>query len=283
MSRDGGRLRVVSSDLSGDEPSAASKGARSRLLILNETGVRMRTIGTAPLFDNGRFIGDPEWLGNLAIVAAYGAHPTTFVVDLSHTAPKVLGDLGSVGFPLVRLPGDRLFGTVTPRSAQLPRDTVVHAFGVPGRTAPGKAAVNIGYVGLQTDDHRAVTYLADTRTVILPVTVVLRAPRELCTEPRNDAKVRARLDASGAAPEPYHLRCPRMDRRSSIAFIVDKNGGLREIGRYVSDRDVLRMLPIGGRLVAVTHSSLMLLRATDLQPLAYLATAGKQPARAMPH
>jgi hypothetical protein len=108
-------------------------------------------------------------------------------------------------------------------------------------------------------DPRAFTYLSQGHLAVAVVTV-----QQEFTCPAESVDCPPGLD--------------RVDRRDqAFAISVDPAGELHLAGRFTADQGVIRVLPVAGRLFAVTDSALYLLDPQGLRPMSSARIAPPAP------
>lgn len=264
MSVQRGYLRLVT----GGNPEDYRHRRARAIVVLRERGPRLVQVGEVTDLQNTLLIPEVWWLGDLAAIANQKRHSLT-LVDLSDpTRPKVHGEVKGGAYPATVLSvGDhRLLdlGSVRRKSwdALLAQAIDISRPGKPTTTA----TVDLGRAGTQVHSNpRALTYLADRHLAFFPATATGKAPAGLC--PDKPVPFEQRNPS-------YRLRCPKyMDTIMLVAVKVGPGGKVAEAARYISDRVVMRVFPVGKRLVAVTTHSVVMLDPKDLHALGSVPTA----------
>jgi hypothetical protein len=258
-----GALRLVT----GGDPDDYKHPRRRAIVVLRERGPRLVQVGEVSGLQNTLLIPEVWWLGDLAAIANQKRASLT-LVDLSDPLrPTARGEVKGGAYPATVLPvGDhRLLdlGSVRRKSWSA---LLAQAIDISRPEAPRTTAtVDLGRAGTQVHSNpRALTYLADRHLALFPATATGKAPVGLC--PDKPVPFEQRNPS-------YRLRCPKyMDTIMLVAVKVGPGGQVTEAARYISDRVVMRVFPLGKRLVAVTSHSVVVLDA-DLHALGSVPTA----------
>jgi hypothetical protein len=197
-----------------------------------------------------------RWFDDLAAVVTFLETDPVLLVDLSDPrAPKLRGELKVPGYSAYLHPvGDsRLLGIGPgPGADEFERLTghQAEAFDISQPTDPRLTGALELDSGWPTQiDPRAFTYLTDRHLAIAVMTV--------------EQEVTCTSLSGGCRPG-----LDQVDRRDqAFAISVDPAGELHLAGRFTADQGVVRVLPVAGRLFAVTDDAVYLLDPNGLTPI----------------
>lgn len=265
MSEYDGHLRVATTT---GPPWATEDGQQSQssVLVLEEVSERLRVIGRVDGLGLTERIRAVRWFDDLAAIVTFRQTDPLYLVDLSDpTEPAARGELKIPGYSAYLHPigGDQLFGVGQNADAEgRVTELQVSAFDVSEITRPTRTdALGFGRGYTQVEhDSRAFTYLPDRRLAVLPASVTEKVycpPNAQCTaaggRPVEDG------DGRGFVGE---IQVPAV-----LGVAVGRDGKLHRQGRFVAGSQVIRVLPVGDRLAAVTQDSIVLLDPSGLAEL----------------
>ena len=182
------------------------------------------------------------------------------MVDLSSpTRPRVRGELKIPGYSAYLHPtgAGQLLGIGQDADAD-GRTTglLAQGFDVSDVTKPtrtDKLGLGKGYTTVESDS-RAFTYLTGRRVAVIPAWVnqkVSCPPNAQC--------------AAGGPDQPGFVG--EISVPAAIAVLIDKDGNLHRAGKFIGDSMILRVIPIGDRLAAVTATSVYLLNPAGMKQI----------------
>lgn len=238
LSEHRGHLRVALTEGDDGDDDEEGRPARSGVVVFAPDAGRLRQVGRLSGLGPGEEIRSVRWAGDLATVVTFRRTDPFYVLDLSRpTAPRLLGELEIPGYSgyLHPVGGGIVLGVGQDGDERGNlAGAQVSAFDVADPTQPTRRGVlDFGGGELHAEaDSRAFTYLPDRQTAV----VIGSLPAGRRTAP------------------------------TAVAVGVDRGGRLRELGRFRADARVLRVLPVGDRLAAVTVDSVTLLDPADLRP-----------------
>jgi uncharacterized secreted protein with C-terminal beta-propeller domain len=267
-----GYLRVATTT---GEPWAPPSGSASQssVVVLAERSGGLREVGAVSGLGQGERIRGIRWFDDLAAVVTFRQTDPLYLVDLSTpTSPQVRGELKLTGYSAYLHPtgAGRLLGVG--QSA----DPEGHLTGLqaqefdvsqpthPSRTGDvdlGRGSTNLEY------DSRAFTYLTSRQLAVLPAWIT-----EKVACPPNAQCVAGPPGGGGSPGFVGEITVP-----AALGISVDAHGELHRAGKFIGDSMILRVLPMGDRLVAVTESSVYVLDPVGLKPLGAVRTAPEQP------
>lgn len=268
-----GKLRVATTT---GQPWAApdeTPSSQSSVIVLAERGEQLRRVGSVSGLGKGETIRAVRWFDDLAAIVTFRQTDPLYLVDLADPAhPAVRGELKIPGYSAYLHPvgGDRLLG-IGQDADDTGRVTglQVSSFDLRNLAKPTRTAA-LGYGRGYSDvehDSRAFTYLPDKRLAVLPAWVTQKVP---CPP---DAQC---LAADGRPSFVGEIQVP-----AALGIIVGADGTLKKAGKFVADSYLIRVLPIGDRLVAITGTSIVFLNADTFAPTGSVKIAQNQP-KAMP-
>jgi hypothetical protein len=271
-----GYLRVATTT---GPPWATNDGgpvSQSSVIVLAEKGDRLVPVGSVSGLGKGERIRAVRWFDDLAAVVTFRQTDPLYLVDLSGpTKPKVRGELKIPGYSAYLHPigDDRLLGVgqdadSTGRTTGLQ----VSSFDVSNTAKPtrtDKVGLGQGYTDVE-NDSRAFTYLPGRRLAVLPAWVM-----EQVKCPPNAQCMATSGPATDVKPGPGSGQgfVGQIQVPAAIGITVDSDGTLHRTGRFIGDSAVMRILPIGDRLVAITATSVVLLDPKNLKQLGAVRTA----------
>jgi hypothetical protein len=264
FSEHNGYLRVATTS----EPPWAPGGERatSGITVLAERDDGLRTVGVLGGLGRGESIRAVRWFDDLAAVVTFRETDPLYLVDLSDPrSPQLRGQLKVPGYSAYLHPtGDsRLLGIGDGPDTDARGNLTGHQAQVFDISQPAEPKQTDS---LELDpgwptpiDPHAFTYLTERHLAVVVVTV----------------------DHEPLCPSlPYG--CPGLYRVSrtpeAFALSVDPGGGLHLAGRFTADQGVVRVLPVAGRLFAVTDYAVYLLDPQGLTPINSTPIAPEGPA-----
>jgi len=264
-----GNLRVATTT---GEPWAPPDQARSQsgIVVLAEGRGALHEIGSVGGLGRGERIRAVRWFDDLAAVVTFRQTDPLYLVDLSApAAPRVRGELQLPGYSAYLHPtgGGGLLGIGQDADAQghvlglLAQQFNVSDAAHPTRT--GKLPLGRGWTNVE-NDSRAFTYLTQRHLAILPAWITEKV---YC--PPN-----AECSAGGGNGDGYagEITVP-----AALGIGIDSRGRLHLAGKFVGDSMILRVVPVGDRLAAVTQNSVVLLDAVGLREIGSVRTAPQPP------
>lgn len=268
-----GNLRVATTT---GQPWAPPEGtpSQSSVIVLDEKGDKLKQIGSVSGLGKGEQIRAVRWFDDLAAVVTFRQTDPLYLVDLAQPEhPAVRGELKVNGYSAYLHPvgGDRLLG-VGQDADDTGRVTglQVSSFDLRNLAKPTRsAAVNYGrgYTDVE-NDSRAFTYLPDRRLAVLPAWVT----QKVACPP--DAQC---LSGNGQPGFVGEIQVP-----AALGIIVGADGSLKKAGKFVADSYIMRVLPIGNRLVAITGNSVVFLNPSTFAPTGSVKFPQPEYAKPMP-
>jgi hypothetical protein len=241
----------------GEGPSGPGT-SQSSVVVLAEKPDGLRQVGSVSGLGGGERIYGIRWFDNLAAVVTFRQMDPLYLVDLTDPRSPVLrGQLELTGYSAYLHPtGDsRLMGIGQDADAQGRRTGLqAQEFDVstpehPQRT--GKVELGQGSTQLE-NDSRAFTYLTDRHLAVLPAYVT-----ENVKCPPN-----AQCYTGGGPGFVGQISVP-----AALGISVDSHGGLHQAGKFIADSMIVRVLPVAGRLVAISGTSVYLLNPDGLKEM----------------
>lgn len=271
-----GYLRVATTT---GPPWATNDGgpvSQSSVIVLAEKAKRLVPVGSVSGMGKGERIRAVRWFDDLAAVVTFRQTDPLYLVDLSvPTKPKVRGELKVPGYSAYLHPvGDDHILGVGQDADSTGRTTglQVSSFDVSNTAKPSrtdKVGLGQGYTDVE-HDSRAFTYLPNRRLAILPAWVMEQVscpPNAQCMATSGPVQPEQPAPGSGQGFV-GQIQVP-----AAIGITVDKDGDLHRAGRFIGDSAVMRILPIGDRLVAITATSVVVLDPKNLKQLGFVRTA----------
>jgi uncharacterized secreted protein with C-terminal beta-propeller domain len=249
----------------GEGPSGPGT-SQSSVVVLAEKPDGLRQVGSVSGLGAGERIYGIRWFDDLAAVVTFRQMDPLYLVDLSDPhSPALRGQLELTGYSAYLHPtgSSRLMGIGQDADAQgHPTGLQAQEFDVsrlahPTRT--GKVEFGQGSTTVQ-NDSRAFTYLTDRQLAVLPAFVT-----EQVKCPPNAQCYSAGPGFVGQISVP-----------AALAISVDSHGGLHQAGKFVADSMIVRVLPVGGRLVAISGTSVYLLDPDGLKEIGSTRIAPQQ-------
>ncbi len=269
-----GKLRVATTT---GQPWAAPEempSSQSSVIVLAERGDDLRKVGSVSGLGKGETIRAVRWFDDIAAIVTFRQTDPLYLVDLADPAnPAVRGELKIPGYSAYLHPvgGDRLLG-IGQDADRTGRVTglQISSFDLRNLARPTRTAA-VGYGRGYTDvehDSRAFTYLPGRRLAVLPAWVTQKVP---CPP---DAQC---LTAEGKPTFVGEIQVP-----AALGITVGADGTLKKTGKFVADSYILRILPIGDRLVAITGNSIVFLDPETFAPTGSVKLPQEQPMKPMP-
>jgi hypothetical protein len=268
-----GKLRVATTT---GRPWAAPEetpSSQSSVIVLAERGETLRQIGSVSGLGKGETIRAVRWFDDIAAIVTFRQTDPLYLVDLADPAhPAIRGELKIPGYSAYLHPvgGDRLLG-VGQDADDTGRVTglQVSSFDLRNLAKPTRTAA-VGYGRGWTDvehDSRAFTYLPGRRLAVLPAWVAQKVP---CPS-----------DAQCVSPDGRPGFVGEIQVPAALGITVGADGTLTKAGKFVADSYIVRVLPVGDRLVAITGNSIVLLNPDTFAPTGSVKVAADDP-KAMP-
>lgn len=259
LSEHKGYLRVATTTGPPWAPQDGGQVSQSSVIVLAERGDRLVKVGSVSGLGKTERIRAVRWFDDLAAIVTFRQTDPLYMLDISDPkAPKVKGELKIPGYSAYLHPvgGDRLLGVGQDADSEgRVTGLQVSSFDISNPSKPTRTdAVGLGRGWTDVEhDSRAFTYLPNRRMAIIPAWVMQKVS---C--PPNAQCMASNEDSPGFAGE---IQVP-----AATSVVVDENGNLKRKGRFIGDSPVLRVLPIGDRLVAITQTSVVLLDPDGLKP-----------------
>ena len=273
-----GFLRVATTT---GPPWAANDGgpvSQSSVIVLAEKAKRLVPVGSVSGLGKGERIRAVRWFDDLAAVVTFRQTDPLYLVDLSSpTKPKVRGELKIPGYSAYLHPvGDDHILGVGQDADSTGRTTglQVSSFDISNTAKPTRTdqvGLGQGYTEVE-HDSRAFTYLPGRRLAVLPAWVMEQVhcpPNAQCMATEGGAT------PPGVKPGPGQGFVGQIQVPAAIGITVDADGDLHKTGRFIGDSAVMRILPLGDRLVAITSTSVVVLDPKNLKQLGSVRTAPK--------
>lgn len=266
FSEDRGYLRVATTTGEPWAPPEEGKVGESRVTVLDETRDGLRKVGQVSGLGRGERIRGIRWFGDLAAVVTFRQTDPLYMVDLSNpTNPRVRGELKIPGYSAYLHPtgGGQLLGIGQDADSDgrltglLAQQFDVSNVAKPTRT--DKLGLGKGYTTVESDS-RAFTYLPGRRLAIIPAWVnqqVSCPPNAQC--------------AAGGPGQPGFVG--EISVPAAIGVLVGADGSLSRAGKFIGDSTIIRVVPIGDRLAAITATSVFLLNPNGLKQVGSVRTS----------
>jgi hypothetical protein len=268
FSEHNGYLRVATTTGEPWTPPSEVRSSSSSVLVFAERPDGLTQVGGVGGLGQGERVRGVRWFDDLAAVVTFRQTDPLYLVDLvDPRSPQVRGELKLTGYSSYLHPtGDsRLLGIgqdadvqghVTGLQAQ---EFDVSQPAHPQRT--GKVDLGQGWTQLE-NDSRAFTYLTQRHLAVLPAYVT-----EKVKCPPN-----AECWSGGGPGFVGQITVP-----AALAISVDSHGGLHQVGKFIADSMIVRVLPVAGRLVAISATSVYLLDPQGLKEIGSAKIAPQQP------
>jgi hypothetical protein len=247
MSDHEGRLRVATTT---GPPGQAGNRSQSSVVVLEERGRQLVRVGSVGGLGKGERIRAVRWFGDTAAVVTFRQTDPLYLVDISSpTRPRVLGELKVPGYSayLHPLGNGLLLGVGQDADAEgRVKGLQLSVFDVSDPARPRRVdTLALGGTSPVEEDSRAFTYLPERRLAVLPLWPMPAEPV---------------------------LEEERASHPVAVAVSVGEDGSLREYGRHGDDGEVLRVLPVGQRLAAVSTTRVSVLDPDGLRLLGSVPT-----------
>lgn len=264
MSEREGFLRIATTQQPPWDPSAAEQATSSSMAVLAERDGALAEVGRLDGLGATETIQAVRFLDDVAYVVTFRRTDPLFVIDLADpTNPSVLGELKVPGYSAYLHPIEegRVLGVGQDANEEgVTLGTQVSTFDVSDAAAPDRIDnLTIEHASSAVEyDHRAFLWWGDTRTAVIPVEIY---PAVQCND-------------RGECIEPSER--PFM---GAVAFGVDRDGGLDELGRVSHDGrgaqpdgwyPVTRTIVAGGALYTISEAGVL---KSDLESFADLGFA----------
>lgn len=254
-----GYLRVATTT---GEPWAPPSGpsSQSSVVVLAERAGALRQVGHVSGLGQGERIRGIRWFDDLAAVVTFRQTDPLYLVDLSSpTSPQVRGELQLTGYSAYLHPtgAGHLLGVGQSADAQghitglQAQEFDVSAPTHPTRTGDldlGRGSTNV------ESDSRSFTYLTSRHLAVIPAWVTEKVSCPVGAQ--------CAMGPGGAPAFAGEITVP-----AALGVSVDAHGGLHRAGKFIGDSAIVRVLPIGDRLVAITGSSVYLLDPDSFAPI----------------
>ncbi|HEX3825972.1 MAG TPA: beta-propeller domain-containing protein [Sporichthyaceae bacterium] len=238
----------------GEGPSGPGT-SQSSVIVLAEKPDGLRQVGSVTGLGAGERIYGIRWFDDLAAVVTFRQMDPLYLVDLSDPrSPTLRGQLELTGYSAYLHPtgSSRLMGIGQDADAQgHPTGLQAQEFDVSAPEHPqrtGKVELGQGSTQLE-NDSRAFAYLTDRHLAVFPAYVT-----EKVKCPPN-----AQCYTGGGPGFVGQISVP-----AALAISVDSRGGLHQAGKFIADSMIVRVLPVAGRLVAISGTSVYLLNPDGL-------------------
>ncbi len=267
-----GYLRVATTTGEPWAPPENGEVSESRVTVLDETKDGLRTVGKVTGLGKTERIRGIRWFGDLAAVVTFRQTDPLYMVDLSApTRPRVRGELKIPGYSAYLHPtgAGQLLGIGQDADAD-GRTTglLAQQFDISDVTKPtrtDKLGLGKGYTQVE-NDSRAFTYLTGKRLAVIPAWV-----NQKVSCPSNAQCAAGGPDQPGFVGE---ISVP-----AAIGVLVGADGQLHRAGKFIGDSMILRVIPIGNRLAAITATSVYLLNPDGLKQVSSVRISQNQQAR----
>ena len=250
----------------GEGPSGPGT-SQSSVVVLAEKPDGLRQVGSVSGLGAGERIYGIRWFDDLAAVVTFRQMDPLYLVDLSDPrSPTLRGQLELTGYSAYLHPtgSSRLMGIGQDADAQgHPTGLQAQEFDVSAPEHPqrtGKVELGQGSTQLE-NDSRAFAYLTDRHLAVFPAYV---------TE-----KVKCPPNAQCYSGGPGFVG--QISVPAALAISVDSRGALHEAGKFIADSMIVRVLPVAGRLVAISGTSVYLLDPQGLKEIGSTRIAPEAP------
>lgn len=268
FSEQDGYLRVATTT---GQPWAQQDGqtSQSSIVVLAERPNGLRWVSALSGLGQGETIRAVRWFGDLAAVVTFRQTDPLYLVDLSDPAhPKLRGELKTPGFSAYLHPTGKggLLGIGHSADDQ-GRVTGLQAqqFNIANPAHPTRTAVldlGQGWTSVESDS-RAFTYLTGRRLAVVPAWI-----NKKVSCPPNAQCMAADGSGQGFVGE---INVP-----AAIGILVGADGTLHRAGEFIGDSSIVRVIPVGNQLAAITDTSVVLLNPDGLQQQGSVRVAPEQ-------
>ncbi|HZE67572.1 MAG TPA: beta-propeller domain-containing protein [Sporichthyaceae bacterium] len=268
FSEQDGYLRVATTT---GQPWATQEGqtSQSSVVVLAERPNGLRWVSVLSGLGQGETIRAVRWFGDLAAVVTFRQTDPLYLVDLSDPArPRLRGELKTPGFSAYLHPtGDGGLLGVGHSADEQGRITGLQAqqFNIANPAKPTRTdvlALGQGWTSVESDS-RAFTYLTASRLAVIPAWI-----NKKVSCPPNAQCMTANGGGQGFVGE---INVP-----AAIGITVDRNGTLHRSGEFIGDSSIIRVIPVGNLLAAITDTSVVLLNPDGLKAIASVRVAPEQ-------
>ncbi|MGQ0467575.1 MAG: beta-propeller domain-containing protein [Sporichthyaceae bacterium] len=266
FSEDRGYLRVATTTGEPWAPQEDGQVSESRVTVLDETRDGLKKVGSVTGLGKTERIRGIRWFGDLAAIVTFRQTDPLYMVDLSNPAkPRVRGELKIPGYSAYLHPtgGGGLLGIGQDADSDgrvtglLAQQFDVSNVAKPTRT--DKLGLGKGYTTVE-HDSRAFTYLTGRRLAVIPAWVnqkVSCPPNAQC--------------AAGGPDQPGFVG--EISVPAAIGVLVGADGSLSRAGKFIGDSTIVRVVPVGDRLAAITATSVFLLDPKGLKQVGSVRTS----------
>jgi hypothetical protein len=268
FSEQDGYLRVATTT---GQPWATSDGATSQsgIVVLAERPNGLRWVSALSGLGKGETIRAVRWFGDLAAVVTFRQTDPLYLVDLGDPAhPKLRGELKTPGFSAYLHPTGNGGLLGVGHSA----DDQGHITGLQAQqfnvanpahpTRTDRLDLGQGWTSVESDS-RAFTYLTGSRLAVIPAWI-----NKKVSCPPNAQCMTSDKTGQGFVGE---INVP-----AALGITVGADGTLRQTGEFVGDSSILRVIPVGNLLVAITDTSVVLLNPNGLKQISSVRVAPEQ-------
>ncbi|MGQ0846597.1 MAG: beta-propeller domain-containing protein [Sporichthyaceae bacterium] len=267
-----GYLRVATTTGEPWAPPQDGEVSESRVTVLEETRDGLRRVGQVAGLGKTERIRGIRWFGDVAAIVTFRQTDPLYMVDLSKPAkPRVRGELKIPGYSAYLHPTGNggLLGIGQDADSEgritglLAQQFDVANLAKPTRT--DRLGLGRGYTQVE-HDSRAFTYLTGRRLAVIPAWV-----NQKVSCPAN-----AQCAAGGPNGEGFvgEISVP-----AAIGVLVGADGSLTRAGKFVGDSTILRVVPVGKRLAAITATSVFLLDPDGLKQVGSVRISSQPQAR----
>jgi hypothetical protein len=253
------------------QPWATPDGATSQsgIVVLAERPNGLRWVSALSGLGKGETIRAVRWFGDLAAVVTFRQTDPLYLVDLGDPAhPKLRGELKTPGFSAYLHPTGNGGLLGVGHSA----DDQGHITGLQAQqfnvanpahpTRTDRLDLGQGWTSVESDS-RAFTYLTGSRLAVIPAWI-----NKKVSCPPNAQCMTSDKTGQGFVGE---INVP-----AALGITVGADGTLRQTGEFVGDSSILRVIPVGNLLVAITDTSVVLLNPNGLKQISSVRVAPEQ-------
>jgi hypothetical protein len=268
FSEQDGYLRVATTT---GQPWATPDGqtSQSSVVVLAERPNGLRYVSALSGLGKGETIRAVRWFGDLAAVVTFRQTDPLYLVDLADPAhPRLRGELKTPGFSAYLHPTGNGGLLGVGHSA----DDQGHITGLQAQqfnvsnpahpTRTDRLDLGQGWTSVESDS-RAFTYLTGSRLAVIPAWI-----NKKVSCPPNAQCMTSDKTGPGFVGE---INVP-----AAIGITVGADGTLRQSGEFVGDSSILRVIPVGNLLVAITDTSMVLVNPNGLKQISSVRIAPQQ-------
>jgi uncharacterized secreted protein with C-terminal beta-propeller domain len=268
FSEQDGYLRVATTT---GQPWATRDGqtSQSSVVVLAERPNGLRYVSALSGLGKGETIRAVRWFGDLAAVVTFRQTDPLYLVDLSDPAhPQMRGELKTPGFSAYLHPtGNGGLLGVGHSADEQGHITGLQAqqFNVANPAHPTRTDrldLGQGWTAVESDS-RAFTYLTGSRLAVIPAWI-----NKKVSCPPNAQCMASDSSGQGFVGE---INVP-----AALGITVGTDGTLRKTGEFVGDSSILRVIPVGNLLAAITDTSVVLLNPNGLKQISSVRVAPQQ-------